>query len=178
VSLPLIDVTELMGHPGTSRSEVLRGTLEGLGTEVAVVPDDAPIEGDLLLESVLEGILVTGRLTGTRHLWCARCLKEFDEPFVVRLAEMFIPEPEEDADEYPMDPTGFLDPEQMVRDAVGVELPFSPLCRPDCLGLCPVCGGDRNHGQEPGGCEGDHPRPDPRWAELETLLEQMENHGN
>ena len=58
-----------------------------------------------------------------------------------------------------------IDPEQMVRDAVGVELPFSPLCRPDCQGLCPVCGGDRNLGE----CPGDHPSTDPRWAELEHV---------
>jgi DUF177 domain-containing protein len=178
MTLPPIDVTDLMGRPGASRIHALHGTLEGLGTEVAVVPEDAPIEGDLLLESVVEGVLVTGRLSGTRHLVCARCLKEFDEPFAVSLAEMFIPEPEEEGDEYPMDPAGFLDPEQMVRDAVGVELPFSPLCKPDCLGLCPVCGGDRNLGQDEGGCEGEHAVPDPRWAELETLLEQMENQGN
>ena len=38
----------------------------------------------------------------------------------------------------------------MVRDAVGVELPFSPLASPDCQGLCPVCGGDRNLGECPG----------------------------
>jgi uncharacterized protein len=45
-------------------------------------------------------------------------------------------------------------------------MPFSPLCRPDCLGLCPGCGGDRNLGECPG-----HETTDPRWAALEGLLE-------
>lgn len=171
MSLEVIDARELMGQPGTSKTIALDGTLEGLGTEVAVVADDAPLHADLLLESIVEGIIVSGRITGTFHLRCARCLKEFDEPFAVDLTEMFVPAPDEDADDYPLDPEGFIDPEQMVRDIVGVELPFSPLHAPDCKGLCPVCGGDRNLGE----CPGDHPTTDPRWAELETLLEQMEN---
>jgi uncharacterized protein len=54
----------------------------------------------------------------------------------------------------------------MVRDAVVLEMPFSPLCRPDCLGLCEVCGGDRNLGECPG-----HETTDPRWAALEVLLD-------
>jgi uncharacterized protein len=170
VSLAVIDVRELMGHPGASVRATLDGTAEGLGTEVASIAEDAPLHGDLLLESVVEGILVSGRLTGTMHLRCARCLKEFDEPLCVDFTEMFVPEPDPEADDYQLDPEGFIDPEQLVRDTVGVELPFSPLCSPECKGLCPVCGGNRNLGE----CPGDHPTTDPRWAELESLLEKME----
>jgi uncharacterized protein len=54
----------------------------------------------------------------------------------------------------------------MVRDAVVLEMPFSPLCRPDCLGLCPLCGGDRNLGECPG-----HEESDPRWAGLGALVD-------
>ena len=60
-----------------------------------------------------------------------------------------------------------LDPEPMVRDAVGLEMPFAPLCRPDCRGLCEICGGDRNLGECPG-----HERTDPRWAALDALLDE------
>lgn len=171
MTLAPIDVRDLAGHPGASKRVSVDGTLEGLGTEVASVPDDAPLHADLLLESVVEGILVSGRVSGTFHLRCARCLDELDRPFAVDVTEMFVPDPDDEADDYPLDPEGSLDPGQMVRDTVGVELPFSPLCRPDCQGLCPVCGGNRNLGE----CPGDHPATDPRWAELETLLEQMEN---
>ncbi len=171
MTLAPIDVRELIGHPGASANHYLEGTLEGLGTELASVPEDTPVQAQLLLESVVEGILVSGRLTGTMHLRCARCLKEFDRPFAVELTEMFVPAPDDDADDYPLGPEGFIEPDQMVRDLVGVELPFSPLCRPDCLGLCPVCGGDRNLGE----CPGNHPSTDPRWAELDVLLDQMDN---
>jgi uncharacterized protein len=169
MSLETIDVRDLIGHPGTSRSQRLQGTLADLGTELARVLDDAPIRGDLLLESVVEGVLVTGIVSGTWHLRCARCLREVDAPFEVRVSEMFAPHPDEDADQYPIAADGSIDPEQMVRDVVGVELPFSPLCRPDCQGLCPVCGGDLNLGECPG-----HEQIEPRFAALSGLLSELQ----
>jgi uncharacterized protein len=170
VTLAPIDVRELLGHSGTSRAVHLHGTVAELGTELSGVRESDPIDGDLLLESLVEGILVSGSLSGTMALRCARCLTDFDQPFSVSLHEMFVPAPDEDADDYPLGVDGTIDPDQMVRDAVGVELPFSPLCRPDCLGLCPVCGGDRNRGE----CPGDHPSTDPRWSGLDVLLQQMD----
>jgi len=170
VTIAAVDVRDLVGHPGAFRREALQGTLEDLGTEVASLPDDRPVRGDLLLESIVEGILVTGRLEGTFQLRCARCLREFDAPFTVEINELFTAEPDEESDDSPLAPEGFLEPEQMVRDAVGVELPFSPLCTPGCLGLCPVCGGDRNRGE----CPGDHREADPRWSALDDVLHRLE----
>jgi uncharacterized protein len=166
-----IDVRDLLGHPGSSREIRIGGTLEDLGTELAGVPADRPIEGTLLLESVIEGILVSGRLTGRMQLRCARCLKDFDTPFDVAVTELFTPEPDPEGDDYPLDPEGSLDLEQMVRDAVGLELPFSPLHSPDCKGLCEVCGGDRNTSE----CPGDHPTVDARWSALDQVLDQFQN---
>jgi uncharacterized protein len=169
MTIDTLDVSDLVGHPGSSRETRVRGALEGLAGELAEVPDE--IEGELLLESVVEGILVSGHLRGMFRLRCARCLKDFSQPFDVEVHELFVPTPDEDADDYPLDPEGAIELDQMVRDAIGVEIPFSPLHSPDCQGLCPVCGGDRNLGE----CPGDHPSTDPRWAGLEQLLEQMEH---
>jgi uncharacterized protein len=149
----------------------VRGTLEDLGTELAGVPADRPLEADLLLESIVEGILVSGRVRATMQLRCARCLKDFEAPLEVEVSELFVTTPDPDGDQYPLDPEGSLEPEQMVRDTVGIELPFSPLHSPDCLGLCPVCGGDRNLGE----CPGDHPQTDTRWAGLDAVLDQLQN---
>jgi uncharacterized protein len=170
VTIEPVDVRELIGHPGVSRHTHVGGTLEGLGTEVATLKTDEPVQGDLLLESVVEGILVTGHLAGTFALRCARCLKEFEQPVRVDVHELFSTHPEPDEDVYPLEVQGWLDPEQMIRDALGLELPFSPLHSPDCLGLCSVCGGDRNLGE----CPGDHPEADPRWADLELVLHELE----
>jgi DUF177 domain-containing protein len=166
--LNTIDVRELLRHPGVSREEPIRGTVDGLATELVRVPDDELVAADLVLESVVEGIVVSGHVGGTWLLRCARCLTEFDRPFDVTVSELFVPSPDEDADAYPLGPDGELDPDQMVRDAVGVEMPFSPLCRPDCKGLCEICGGNRNLGECPG-----HAEVDPRFAVLSDLFPDL-----
>ncbi|MBA3690932.1 MAG: DUF177 domain-containing protein [Actinobacteria bacterium] len=166
-----IDVRDLLDQPGSAREAHVRGTLEDIGTEVASIPPDIPVEADLLMESVVEGILVTGRLSGRMQLRCARCLRDFEAPLVVEVSEMFVRAPDPEEDDYPLSPEGFLEPEQMVRDTVGLELPFSPLHSPGCKGLCPVCGGDRNLGE----CPGDHPQVDARWTALDQVLDQLKN---
>jgi uncharacterized protein len=169
-----IDVRDLVGRPGASRVEQVSGTIEDLETELAALAKDAPIRGELVLESLVEGILASGRLQGAFELRCARCLREFEQGFTVDLHEFFVPFPHEDSDEYPLDPEGFLEPDQMVRDVVGVELPFAPVCRPDCRGLCARCGGDLNLGE----CTCEEPRIDPRWEGLDALLDELRHDGD
>jgi uncharacterized protein len=160
-----IDVRDLIGHPGTSRVVHVDEAVEGLELELSRVPADQPIEADLLLESVVEGILVTGPLQGSMRFSCARCLKTFDQPFSLEVNELFAAQVEAGDDEYPLDPEGAIDIEPMVRDAVLLSMPFSPLCRPDCAGLCARCGGDRNLGE----CTCSPETVDPRWAALSEL---------
>ena len=157
-----IDVRDLVGHPGQSRAVHVDEPVEGLALELATVPEDTPIEADLLLESVIEGILVSGPLRGSMRLSCARCLKTFERPFDVDVSELFIRELDPDGDEYPLLEDGAIDIEPMVRDAVLLSMPFSPLCRPDCAGLCERCGGDRNLGE----CVCGPVAADPRWEAL------------
>jgi uncharacterized protein len=163
VTFDPIDVRDLVGHPGASRRLAVEGELDGLQVELATVT--GPVRGELLLESVVEGILASGTITGSLRVRCARCLTEFDRTFEIELQELFSSEPDAGDDAYPVTPDGFLEPEPVLRDVVGVELPFAPLCRPDCRGLCGVCGENLNLD----GCPG-HEQSDPRWAALETLL--------
>jgi uncharacterized protein len=161
-----IDVRDLVGHSGQSREVRLDEPVEGLTTVLAAVPEGTPVEADLLLESVVEGILVSGPLRGSMRLSCARCLKTFERPFDVAVHEMFIPGRADDGDEYPLADDGVaIDIEPMVRDALVLSMPFSPLCRPDCQGLCERCGGDRNL-QE---CTCGPAPADPRWEALGNI---------
>jgi uncharacterized protein len=157
-----IDVRDLLASPGSSREVHLSQGIPGLSTELAGIPPQTPVHIDVLLESVVEGILVSGPLSGTVTYRCARCLRSFTEVLSLEVTELFSRDAVDD-DEYPL-VDGTIDLEQMVRDAVLLSMPFSPLCRRDCLGLCERCGGDRNLGE----CECP-PRVDPRWAELESL---------
>ena len=105
----------------------VQGTLEDLGTELAGVPADRPLEADLLLESIVEGILVSGRLRATLSA-SLRALPEGLRVAARRRGERALRDRARPrrSDQYPLDPEGSLEPEQMVRDTVGVELPFSP----------------------------------------------------
>ena len=145
---------------------------EDLGSGVIGVPTGSDLELDLRLEAVMEGVLVTGAIRGQAVGECVRCLDEVTEPVDVTLSELFVyPERaaaavadgDEDDDLRELD-EDFLDLEPALRDAVVPMLPFQPVCRPDCPGLCPVCGA--RLADEPGHS---HETLDPRWAALGGL---------
>jgi uncharacterized protein len=131
------------------------------------VPEGALLVLDVRLESVTEGVLATGSVTGTVAGECGRCLSEFTDELAVDFVELFAyphsaTEETTDADEVPRIEGDHLDLEPVVRDAVVLSLPLTPLCRPDCGGLCPECGErfddlPENH---------THVQLDPRWAAL------------
>jgi uncharacterized protein len=156
-----VDVRDLLDRPGASREIHASEVIEGLAGELVSVPEAIRI--DLLLESVVEGILASGPVSGHMAVSCARCLKPSRQAFRLEVTELFAPGAGEEDDEYPVR-NETIDLEPMVRDTVVLAMPFSPLCRPDCLGLCERCGGDRNLGECSCG-----PELDPRWAPLAGL---------
>ena len=118
---------------------------DGIGMDVIGVPPGSPVDLELRIESVVEGVLVTGTAVVSLQGQCARCLERIasDEEASRLEAEL-------------------LDLEPLLRDTVVLDLPFTPLCRPDCAGLCPDCGANLNAAP-------DHrhdDRVDPRWAGL------------
>ena len=159
-----IEIRDLLDRPGSAKRVRVEEPVPGLRTELAVVPEDEPLEGDLTLEGVVEGVFVHGSVGGRFSMRCARCLKEFEQPFDVAMNELYMRDPGPE-DDYALTSELTLDPEPMLRDAVVLEMPFSPLCKQDCLGLCEICGGDRNLGECPG-----HAASDPRWAALDALV--------
>lgn len=138
-----------------------------LGIEVIGVPVGSPVPLDLRLESVVEGVLVTGTATVEVRGECVRCLSPVEDRVEVDLQELFVyPGSEAEEEEASRLVGDLLDLEPVLRDAVVLELPFRPMCRPDCAGLCPTCGANRN-------LEPDHAHPegnDPRW----DMLRQFE----
>jgi uncharacterized protein len=159
----VIDVRDLMASPGASRAVRLDEAIGGLATQLAAVPEDRPIGADLLLESLVDGIVVSGPVRGVMRLSCARCLKPFDQGFELQVEELYADGAEPQDDEYPVI-EGRMDLEPMIRDVVVLAMPFAPLCRPDCRGLCSRCGGDLNLGE----CTCP-PDVDARWAPLSDL---------
>jgi uncharacterized protein len=151
----------------------------GLGLDLVGVPEGAPLALELRLESVTEGVLVTGTVTAPIAGQCGRCLDPLSAEIAVEICELFAyPDSSTDQtseeDEIHRIDGEILDVEPAVRDAVVLGLPWTPLCRPDCPGLCPSCG--QRLDDLPAGHT--HETIDPRWAGLarftETAIENQE----
>ncbi|GGV33222.1 hypothetical protein GCM10010495_57520 [Kitasatospora herbaricolor] len=181
---PLVfDTHELGRRPGSLR-KVTR-TLEapeGLGIiDVIGVPEKSEIALELRLESVVEGVLVTGTAEAKVEGECVRCLEPVEDGIDVEFQELFYyPESDEKgrgrstaaADELDEDDEeetyrlegDYFDLQPVLRDAVVLALPLQPVCQEDCLGLCSECGArlsdDPDH---------HHEAADPRWAALQGL---------
>jgi uncharacterized protein len=158
----VVHVAKLRRAIGTRWNELRQGSIEGLDCSGSVVPEDASPMADVVLESVLGGVSVTGTVTAPWTGACRRCLTPASGVLRLRVRELYT-EDGDGEETYPL-VHDELDLGPLVRDAVLLELPQAPLCRPDCLGLCPFCGVNRN--EESCGCEA--PR-DPRWDALDVL---------
>lgn len=142
-----------------------------IGVELIAIERGAPLDLDLRVESVSEGVLVSGTVTAPTNGECARCLTTLSGRIEVALTELFAyPDSVTDAtteeDEVGRVVDDTVNLEQSIIDAVGLELPFSPVCRTDCPGLCPDCGVPLSTA-EPGH---HHDRIDPRWAKLSAMF--------
>jgi uncharacterized protein len=182
----VLDTRELGRRPGAMRRVQLTEVAPAeLGQAMAVVAPGSPLLLDLRLESVMEGVLVSGSVTATMSGECGRCLDPVRSELTVDIQELFrYPEagpyagrggargggrpeadPPGDDDELPQLVDDLIDLEPVLRDALVLELPMSPLCAPSCRGLCPGCGErlddlPENHS---------HDAVDPRWAALSGL---------
>ncbi len=145
--------------------KVVRTSVEApadLGTEVVGVPPGSPVELDLQLESVVEGVLVTGTASINVRGSCVRCLEPVSEQSEIDIQELYVYPGHEGDDEGGRLEGDFIDLEPLLRDGVVLDLPFQPLCRDDCAGLCVQCGANLN--DDP---DHDHDdRLDPRWHAL------------
>jgi uncharacterized protein len=133
---------------------------------------------DIRIESVLDGVLVNLDFEFEVEAECARCLEPFMWTDEAHVTELFlyeetdsrgrvIPTVQDESDEltvfYVHDDS--LDLLEVVRDAIVLDLPLSPLCQPDCLGICQQCGEKLEDAPH------NHESLDQRWAALEGLLD-------
>ena len=165
----VLDTRELGRRPGSQRT--MSRTAEApaeLGIEILRVPEGSPVQLDLRLEAVMDGVLVTGTATADLEGECARCLEQIEDEVTVEIQELYLYEPadkDDEDDDVSRLEDDLLDLEPVLRDAVVLALPFQPLCQDDCPGLCTECGArladDPDHR---------HDEPvDPRWAALQDL---------
>jgi uncharacterized protein len=146
-----------------------------LGMDVIGIPAGNQVGLDVRLESVVEGVLLTGTASATLMGQCSRCLDALTDPLEVDLTELFaypdtVTESTTDPEEVSRVVDSLVDLEPVVRDAILLALPQAPLCAEDCQGLCPDCGGKRAEL----GTDHRHEIMDPRWAALTLRLRGTE----
>lgn len=172
-ALPLVvSVTNLIHRPGTMETltEVLPAPAD-LGNTIIGVEEGSDIDLDIRMESVVDGILVTGSVVVDVHGECSLCLDPIDYEMSANIQELFVFEkapaggPEDEVDEQYAVEDDSIDLEPALRDAVILQLPFQPVCRDTCQGLCADCGARLE--DDPGH---HHEVLDPRWSALQGLL--------
>ena len=158
----LFNVAGLLGEaPGAFRDLAFEGVTVDLGDDLVLAE---PVAGTAHVARTNRGLLVTGHVGAALADTCGRCLVpvtflldlELDEEFLPSLDigtgqpldRSFEPDVPRLSDHHEMDL------ETIVREAIQLAAPIVPLCRPDCMGLCPLCGADRNvrphaHADEP-----------------------------
>jgi uncharacterized protein len=171
----VIDTRTLGRRPGSMRKDSYTVPAPAdLGVEMVGVPEGTDVELDLRLEAVMEGVLVSGTARSPLSGECARCLDPLTSSIEVEFQELYVysdtrsGESAED-DERRLE-GDLIDLEPVVRDAMVLALPLSPLCRDDCPGLCTECG-VRLADAEP---DHHHDAADPRWAALQGMLDQRQ----
>ncbi|CAN5218181.1 YceD family protein [soil metagenome] len=162
-----LNVADLLDRPGASRRvDVELAVPDDLDLGLAEWPGHARLVG--IVESVVEGLLIRGTLRAPLLLRCARCLVPVEGDATSEVVELYADPGRAVADD--VEPgyvihDALLDLGVLLRDALVPAVPYRPLCRPDCRGLCATCGVDRNEAD----CACVTTRVDPRWDGLRGL---------
>lgn len=142
----------------------------------------APISGAVELARAGKGIVVRSDLRTTIKLSCCRCLDTFDHKVLVQFEEIYYPvfdlatgqalrlEFDNIDSEFLIENVDQLDLSEAVRQHIEISKPLMPRCQPECLGICPECGADRNSDL----CACVEETFDVRLAPIQEMLQQME----
>lgn len=158
----------------------------GIGDEVVHVTEGKPVHLTARIDSLVDGLLLTGTLDAPLSAECTRCLTPLHRTDHINITAFYpydadpkshdftgdvevIAGEDEGGDTYALSAGGrFMDIEDVLRDTLVEAMPLQPLCRPDCAGLCPQCGINLN--EHP---EHEHTVTDMRWSALEQLRDAL-----
>lgn len=160
--------------------EEIGGRRQYTFSEQALPLDDTTllcdVEGSARFTRTASGVLADVKATGRIETPCSRCLTPTMQTIAVRFRDEFhsrievttgsaLPEPPEE-DPFYIDELHMVDLGEAIRGYALMEMPMQSLCKPDCKGLCPTCGADRNTSA----CACQNDETDERFAVLRALL--------
>ena len=184
-----VSVAQVASRPGQCKPiDTVFPAPSGIGDDIVGVREGADVRVVGSFDSIVDGLVFTGRIEAPLTAECTRCLKPIDPDWTVN-ATLFFPYDAPGADDgrgtgeveiiagedeaedvYPLSSDGaFADMESPLRDTLVEALPLQPLCKEDCLGLCPQCGVDLN--EDP---DHHHDVTDIRFAALEQFKARLE----
>jgi uncharacterized protein len=161
-----ISVVELKRVAGTRAHYEMAGPLDG---DMVIEPRgdshylDTPVRVTADVESFSDKLDVKATIHASWAGICRRCLVDIGGDLAISVDEIYTDRPLDDLT-FPL-AGNELDLSPMVRETLMLELPDTPLCRPECAGLCPECGIDLNETD----CGHQSKPTDPRWAGLAAL---------
>ncbi|MBI4283867.1 MAG: DUF177 domain-containing protein [Chloroflexi bacterium] len=133
---------------------------------------DHLFQGEVELIRIDRSLLVKAILHTEIELTCSRCLNLFSYPLTLNIEEEYFPTTDmvtgaslplpDEPGCFTIDANNILDLTEAIRQYTLLTIPMKPLCREDCAGLCPACGGNLNQGP----CSCPPKRDDPRWSAL------------
>jgi len=168
VDLLRINALDLLRRPGSERRVDLEVSLDDLGIhDDPRFADGAELQVRLRLEALSDGVVVDGTVHVPWVGTCRRCLQPVAGVLEADVHELY-QRTLTDPDAFPLEGDQ-LDLRPLVREVALLDAPATPVCRPDCAGLCPTCGVDRNENR----CGCTSVPSDPRWDALAGLGELL-----
>jgi DUF177 domain-containing protein len=157
-------------HPDVEAIEVDQ-QLRLTGDLATRYPDGVHVKASIT--PITRGVHMQGALEGMEAETCVRCLETFARPAKIEIEETFSEDVGREQDFY-ADVSSLVDRSIDLTDLVSqlleVDEPMAAVCRPSCLGICPVCGANRN--AVSCGCEAH--TPDARLAGLARLRDEVQ----
>jgi DUF177 domain-containing protein len=141
----------------------------------ASIPPDLELKnltGNVRVTRATQGLLVQTEMRTEIIVECVRCLTDFSQPLEIDFTELYAFNRNSVTESGLLVPeNGKIDLEPFIRDEMLLAIPISPLCSPDCKGLCPICGQNLNEGS----CYHEEKTLDTRLSVLRTLLDGEHN---
>ncbi len=127
------------------------------------------LTGTAKLTRTAQGLLAQVKLQAILDTECVRCLTRAQQPLQTDFTELYAFSPNSATDSELLVPeTAQINLAPLVREYMLLDIPISPLCRPDCKGLCPICGENQNETT----CHHEDEATDPRLSVLKSLLDK------